>query len=223
MRKWCVRLLSSVGIRPCFLLLAVVCWFAKPLPAADKQHGLNLMHFLRPGMAAIADLDGDNIPDLASGLRTALTPQGYSYRVDLDFSANQETKVLNVVSQDSTGLNIEAVDIDGDHDLDLLVRGRLSPQPIGIWFNDGRGSFTREDPARYVLVSRQLRPGIQPANPNVDVVLHFSRRPQMVLDRQRLGVRAGRYFSGEVLFPSNNLSGVSTGSARFRAPPSLNI
>ena len=219
MRKRRVRLLSSAGIRPYLILLAVVCWFAKPLPAADKQHGINLVHLLRPGMAALADLDGDNIPDLASGVRTALTPQGYSYRVDLDFSTNQETKVFNVVSQDSTGLNIEAVDIDGDHDLDLLVRGRLSPQPVGIWFNDGRGSFTRGDPARYVLGPWQARPGVRSADPRVNLVLHFARRPQMALDRQRLGPRAAQYFSSEVYFPSIDLFRTSTGSARFRAPP----
>lgn len=222
MSKSRVRLLTSAGIRPFVLLLMLVCWFAKPLSAGDKPHALNVMHFLRPGLPAIADLDGDNIPDLASGVRTALTAQGYSYRVDLDLSTNPEAKTFNVVSQDSTGLNIEAVDIDGDHDLDLLVSGRLSPRPIGIWVNDGRGRFTRGDPAGYVLQTSQTMRRFQPADFSTTPVLHFGRRPQMALDRQPSSPGESRYFSGQIHFPPSNFSDISTGSARFRAPPNPN-
>ena len=223
MSKSRVRFLTSAGIRPFFLLLMMVCWFTKPLSAGDKPHGLNLLHFLRPGLPAIADLDGDNIPDLASGVRTALTAQGYSYRVDLDLSASPGARAFNVVSQDSTGLNIEAVDIDGDHDLDLLVSGRLSPRPIGIWVNDGRGRFTRGDPARYVLQTSQTKARIRQADLGARPVLYFGRRPQMALDRQQQSFRAGQYFSGEVHFPPSDLFDISTGPVRFRAPPYSNI
>src|SRR5262249_43954433 len=40
-------------------------------------------------------------------------------------------------------VNIAAVDVDGDHDLDLVINGRFTWQKIGVWINDGRGVFTQ--------------------------------------------------------------------------------
>src|SRR5262249_20091760 len=42
------------------------------------------------------------------------------------------------------GVNISAVDVDGDHDLDLVISGRFVGRRIGIWINDGTGSFTED-------------------------------------------------------------------------------
>jgi hypothetical protein len=222
MRKSAVSLLSSTRIGRYFLSLAAACWFVIPAFGSDMQHSMVTMHLLRPGTAAIADLDGDQIPDVASGIRTGQTAKGYSYRVDLDFSANSEAKPFNVFSEDSTGLNIEAVDVDGDHDLDLLVSGRFSPQPIGIWLNDGRGRFTQGDLAKYVVPTWQTRPAVQSPNGNANVVLHFGRR-QMAPGHQRLDFRTAHLFLGEVHFSSLGLFQISTGTARFRAPPSPSI
>ena len=222
MRKSRVSLSSGTGIWPCLLLLASVCWFAKPLFAADIQHNALAVHLLRPGVAAYGDLDGDHIPDLASGIRTFRTPQGYSYRVDLDFSRDSEPpKPFSVLSPDSTGLNIEAIDIDGDHDLDLLVSGRLSPEPLGIWFNDGRGRFTRGDVTQYTLKPWQTRPAVHSPNNHVTVVLNFQRRSQSALPGERLHFRNFQSWWAEHHFLSRNLGRNSTGSARLRAPPNL--
>jgi hypothetical protein len=219
MRKSRVSLVKRTWFGRYFFLLAVVCWFAVPASASDIAHGAVAMHLLRPGIPGIGDLDGDDIPDLASGIRTGQTPEGYSYRVDLDFSANSEAKPFSVFSEDSTGLNIEAVDIDGDHDLDLLVSGRFSPQPIGIWLNDGRGRFTRGDLAKYVLRAWQTRPAVQSPSINASVILHFTRRLQMASRQRRPDFYTPHLFLGKVSFPSLNLFRISTGPARFRAPP----
>jgi hypothetical protein len=214
---------SGDRIRPYFLLLAAMCWFAKPAAAADRQHGLSLMHLLRPGLAAIGDLDGDHIPDLASGIRTSLTPQGYSYRVDLDFTANSDAKPFNVFSEDSTGLNIEAVDIDGDHDLDLLVSGHLSPQPIGIWFNDGRGRFTRGDLTKYALTAWPTRPALHSPNRNLKVLLDLARRSQLASSGRTLDDDSLQSGWAESHFRSRDPFQVCTGSPRLRAPPNVSI
>ena len=223
MRKGPVSLLCSARISRWFLLLAAVCWFTIPASGSNTQHSVFTLHLLRPGTAAVGDLDGDHIPDLASGIRTGHTPEGYSYQVDLDFSTNSEARPFNVFSEDSAGLNIEAVDVDGDHDLDLLVSSRFSPQPIGIWFNDGRGRFTRGDSTKYVLAAWQTRPAVQSPNTNANVILHFARRPQLASSRQQLGSRIAPSYRGEFHFLSRDLFQISTGSARFRAPPVLSI
>jgi len=209
MRKGCLS----------FLLPVAVYLFTIPAFASDAPHSAVAMHLLRPGVAAVADLDGDHIPDLASGISTGHTSDGYSYRVDLDLSGNQGAKTLSVFSDDSTGLNIEAVDIDGDHDLDLIITGRLS-QPISVWLNDGRGRFTQGDPAKYVLSVWQTRPAVQSPDNASPVILHFEwRRPQIAGNRQRVNFRPALFLFGEVRFSSLVLSRICIGSVRLRAPP----
>jgi len=213
MRKGCLSL----------LLLVAVCVFTVPAFASGAVHSTVAMHLLRPGVAAVADLDGDHIPDIASGISTGHTSEGYSYRVDLDFSGNRGAKTLSVWSDDSSGLNIEAVDIDGDDDLDLVITGRLS-RPISVWLNDGRGRFTQADPAKYVLSLWQTVPAVQSPDNASPVVFHFEwRRPQMTGNRQRVDFRPAHFLFGEVGFSSPGLSRISIGSARLRAPPVLSV
>jgi hypothetical protein len=223
MRKSCVRLLPGSYVAQFLLVLAAVCAFILPVSAADASHSAVLMHLLRPGTALVADLDGDHIPDIASGIRTIRTPEGYSYQVDLDFSSNIEAKPFSVVSTDSTGLKIESVDIDGDHDLDLLVSGRFSPQPIGIWLNDGRGRFTRGDLAKYVVPAWHASQKLQSPNWDAAVTLHFARRPHIAPASQSLDFDAAHFSLAVIHSPALSLVQISTGSARFRAPPALTI
>src|SRR5262249_55623027 len=107
------------------------------------------LHLLRPGFPAVGDLDGDHVPDVASGINLGRTAQGYAYRVDLDLTANLHAKPFSVFSSEPNGLEIRAIDVDGDPDLDLVITSRLLQQPIGIWINDGRGNFTPGDPSQY--------------------------------------------------------------------------
>jgi len=211
---------NRFGISRYLLLIIAVCWFAIPASASDAAHSAVAMHLLRPGTAAVADLDGDHIPDIASGIRTGRTAEGYSYRVDLDFSGNLEAKPFNVFSEEPAGLNIQAIDIDGDHDLDLVITGRLSPQPIGVWLNDGRGLFTRGDPANYVLSAWETRASVQSPDTVPTVVLHFERRRlQMACSSQRGDFRTADIRFGEAHSSFPNVSRIFIGSARFRAPP----
>jgi hypothetical protein len=179
MRKGCLSL----------LLLIAACLFTVPGFASGAEHQAAAMHLLRPGVAAVADLDGDHIPDIASGINTGRTSEGYSYRVDLDLSGNPRTKPLSILSDDSTGLKIEAVDVDGDHDLDLIITSRLS-RPISVWLNDGRGSFTQGDLAEYDLSVWQNGATVQPPDDVSPVILHFEwRRPYIAGNRQRVNFR----------------------------------
>jgi hypothetical protein len=40
------------------------------------------------------------------------------------------------------GLHISARDVDGDHDLDLVITSTFGREPVGVWINDGHGRFT---------------------------------------------------------------------------------
>jgi hypothetical protein len=216
----CFMTQNHLGIGRYLLVVIAVCWFTSPASASDTRHSAVAMHLLRAGTAAVADLDGDQIPDVASGISTGHTSEGYSYRVDFDFSGNPEAKPFSVFSEDSAGLNIEAVDIDGDHDLDLVIRGGLSARPLSVWLNDGRGRFTQGDLSNYTLVTWQTRSALQSPDATSNVVLHFQwRRPQMAGNRQRVNFRSIDSSFGEPHFSSPSVFQSSIGSARFRAPP----
>jgi hypothetical protein len=93
---------------------------------------------------AVADLDGDHKADLALSRKIGTGGQGYLYRVDLTLSQTTKSDSFTFSNTDLLGVNISAVDVDGDHDLDLVISGRFLGRRIGIWINDGAGSFTED-------------------------------------------------------------------------------
>jgi hypothetical protein len=205
------------------LLLASVFGVAGQARAAETARNTAATHYLRPGTAAVADLDGDHVPDVASGIRTGHTHAGYSYRVDLDLSENPEARSFSVVSQEPGGLSIEAIDIDGDHDLDLVIRGQFSLQPIGIWLNDGSGRFTEGDLKNYALSAQQTQQSVQSPDSPRPSVGHFEwRRPQLIPIRQRTHQAAPSVQFQEIQSQSVIPSQYAFGSVRLRAPPALN-
>src|SRR5262245_17896358 len=140
--KSSLRKLSLSFLIRALLILGAVCAVPSFGWAAGSEINPRL---LRPGSPAVADLDGDKIRDVASGVRVGQTEKGYLYRIDLDLSSNAAPTSLLVYSSELTGLNVEALDVDGDSDLDLVVSGRLTSQPSGVWINDGKGHFSETD------------------------------------------------------------------------------
>jgi len=208
----------------CLALLIAVFSFPVPALASPRTHETLAMHLLRPGIAAVADLDGDHIPDVASGVNIGHTSAGYSYRVDFDLSSGAEQKSFSVFSEEPSGLNIEAIDVDGDQHLDIVITEGLSLRPIGIWINDGSGRFTPGDLERYVLSRWQTRRSITgPGVPLISPVRVEWRRPQVVLSKESVNLLPS---DSSLLEACVTSAGCSTGPAGFiylRAPPILPI
>ena len=76
---------------------------------------------------------------------------GLQVETALDLTGNPDQKSFSVLSQEPNGLNIQAIDVDGDQDLDLVVTSRWSMQIIAVWINDGSGSFTPGDLDQYAV------------------------------------------------------------------------
>lgn len=93
---------------------------------------------------AIADFDGDHQADLARVNRTAGSG-GYS--IDLQLSTGYLRTIP--LSAGRSGLSIEARDVDGDGDVDLVVRSQWLRQPVAVFLNDGHGSFSRAAPSLF--------------------------------------------------------------------------
>lgn len=211
--------LAHAGLLSVALLFAISS-FAVPGLAETAAHGTIAMHLLRPGIAALADLDGDQIPDVASGINTGHTSAGYSYRVDFDLSSSAQPKSFSILSEEPNGLNIEAIDVDGDHDLDIVITGRLSLRPIGVWINDGSGSFTPGDLAQYVLSGWQTRRSIAAPSVHLTAAVNVEwRRLQIAFSEERVGLPPSDSSWQEVRGSLADATPDPDGSNYLRAPP----
>ncbi len=87
----------------------------------------------------LADLNGDQIVDLATARSGGHDAGGYAQEVRVTLGAFEQTSFHFL----SPGAKVElsSQDVDGDNDGDLVVFEPLSSQPIGVWINDGAGSF----------------------------------------------------------------------------------
>jgi len=93
---------------------------------------------------AIGDLDGDRKIDIAQSREIDRSGSGHFYGVELRLSHDGQSGSFTFSSPDGLGVSVAAMDVDGDHDLDLVISGRLLGQRIGVWINDGNGEFTQD-------------------------------------------------------------------------------
>jgi hypothetical protein len=103
-------------------------------------------------IGALGDFDGDRQPDQAVALPQGTVEGGYRYRIDVRLSSHAAT-TFEIDSHVPGGLRLSARDIDGDHDLDLVITSEFGRELVGIWINDGNGNFTRD-------LTSQNRPAI---------------------------------------------------------------
>jgi len=202
------------------LAIAVFC-AAIPAWAADYTHPRDLTHLLCPGIGTVADMDGDRILDAASGVKIAHTEQGYVYRVDLDLSASHHPASFTVLSKEDIALSIEARDVDGDHDPDLVITSHLSHKLIGIWINDGKGQFTRGDAAKYVSSVWQHRDSLSSSDqrdlPQVITVERW--RPLFDVESSPIIFSSAQVSANALRSTTLQLPSVSIACPRFRGPP----
>jgi hypothetical protein len=140
-----------------FHLLALAVWavwgFSGVSPALATRplqvsHLLATTPPLRAYGGAIADLDGDGRPDLATVTSKRWGPNAFRYQVELTLSSRIGPSSF-CVSAEAGGLRIVPRDVDGDGDLDLVITNARSFAPVGIWINDGHGEFTQGDKTAY--------------------------------------------------------------------------
>lgn len=114
--------------------------------AGEVQGGTNAS--TGPGLPfAIADFDGDRLPDVAN-VEAGDTASGSSgYWIQLQLSgAGRQTIQLDAPSG---GLLIEARDVNGDHAIDLVLTTAWFRQPVAVLLNDGHGKFSRAAPTSF--------------------------------------------------------------------------
>jgi hypothetical protein len=107
---------------------------------------------LGSGSFAIANLDGDALPDLASIEMDRANGASTSYRIRIHLSAWPESAIGIVAPLG--GLRISAADVNGDDQIDLLVRTEKSTL-IAVLLNEGSGHFRVAEPASYPELERE--------------------------------------------------------------------
>jgi hypothetical protein len=109
---------------------------------------------LEPVGWTAADFDGDNQPDLAISEATGRNSYILDVRLSATFESSSRSQQL-VLSSSPSGLHVTAQDVDGDHDLDIVITVGIARQTVAIWINDGQGRFAEGDLASFPTWNRR--------------------------------------------------------------------
>ena len=92
---------------------------------------------------AIADFDGDRLPDVATVESGPSEASRTRYWIHFAFGRGSRTGVA--ISGPVGGLQIASRDVNGDSFLDLIVSTELANVPVAVLLNDGAGNFALAD------------------------------------------------------------------------------
>jgi hypothetical protein len=91
----------------------------------------------------LGDFDGDSQIDVVTSRAERLPGHEYSHEVSLKLSGSPSTSFTFRDHYPSVELN--SLDIDGDHDRDIIIRETGTSEPLAVWLNDGSGHFLQGD------------------------------------------------------------------------------
>lgn len=119
---------------------------------------------LGPGQPfAIADLDGDVRPDLASIQAGSSISGTTDYWIQLRLTTATRQQSIRLVAP-AGGLWIEARDVNGDHAIDLIFSTAWLRRPVAILLNDGHGRFSPVEPATFPEAFNDAKTDWSPAS-----------------------------------------------------------
>jgi hypothetical protein len=139
-----------------YSVLAVFLVFLTGIPSQAQARPL---FGAEPGSSlTVADFDGDLKPDVAQSKPLGYSNGGYLYRILLQLSSRTSADLFTFYHGDALGLRIDAIDADGDHDLDLAVGGRFETHDERVFINNGHGYFNESSRDGFYDVSFDSSP-----------------------------------------------------------------
>jgi hypothetical protein len=157
------------------LSLALLClsclWVGGALrdaPDESRHYPAETLHPYSAGMQfAIADLDGDQKPDLAFVEQVGRVSAKTNYSIRLHLSVGVESRID--VDAPFGGLRVAARDVNGDENVDLIVTSTLDQRFIKVLLNDGHGNFSAAAPGAYPELQYESQTALNsPAWPAAD-------------------------------------------------------
>jgi hypothetical protein len=124
--------LCRLGATVAFLLLAGL----SPSTAAAQS-------FSNESSTAVADFNADGRPDVAIANHIG-GRSSTAYRIEFQLSNGDRQSISFASAQ--WALRVAAIDVDNDHDLDLVITPLLGQDVVEVWLNDGAGHFRPGDP-----------------------------------------------------------------------------
>lgn len=105
------------------------------------------------GNFVIGDFDGDQKPDLL----TVQVDQSYlmvtEYSIHLQLSRGLQSAIG--LTAPSGGLRLYSRDVNGDENLDVVVRTAVNSHLVAVLINDGHGNFTLTNPELYPALQQE--------------------------------------------------------------------
>jgi hypothetical protein len=169
---WRARTAAKAVLALCFAVLLLFCaalgWATMPGTAAPPAQEFSRAALRAASSFAIADFDGDQRPDLATAEIERSNSRFARYRIRLQFTAGPGHPAQSGQSIGVTGAfglpQISAIDVNGDHALDLVITAAGQPQPIAILLNDGRGKFSLANPSDFPAAAPDSPGRLAPAS-----------------------------------------------------------
>jgi hypothetical protein len=96
---------------------------------------------------AIADFDGDSLPDLATVTVGQMSASQTRYWIRLQLSSGARQAIG--ITAPSGGLHLASRDVNGDSFPDLVVMALWERHPVAVLLNDGHGNFTLNEPSSF--------------------------------------------------------------------------
>lgn len=128
---------------------ALVCQAAVLVPQ-DPAARLAQSSFILHSSPGVGDFDGDNRADIAFAKPQGRVNGAWRYQIEVRLST-EPGATFDVDSGAAGGLRITTRDVDGDHDLDLVITSAFGGLRVGVWINDGHGQFTQGEAESYPL------------------------------------------------------------------------
>ena len=156
--------IGIAGLCLIWLCCALGGFGARPSVGQQKENAASgVSHYGSP--FAIADFDGDHLPDLAVVQVESYGSRTSKYSIRLRFSGGQGAAIG--IEAPLGGLRIDSRDVNGDDADDLIVSTAAESEIVAVLVNDGHGNFVVAKPGAFPNLERQQKSFVQLAGAKV--------------------------------------------------------